>query len=1047
MSSQPIKSYITLRNIAQISRFEAASAEQICSAYQCTEGMAGAIERLIDWANEGRIAIIAGERGVGKSHLLAFLRALLEQPDLTKQIELPGARKRLEKFFRNKKLRVKNISLYCDFDKDTTSPAKLIDRCESEIVSATVAGITLAVLIDGLSPLLRQPDRDAYIKWLEKLVDRAKAKEYWLFLTLDQDLVDANPSVIDSWRKYSEVEIIPLTNLATIADQLICQKNATQRRNIQSLYEELRRQMPHFLWSEREFLECYPLHPQILKLVPALRKYARTFSLFGFFYDVAPRATLRRGLNLVCLIELFESFEFDLRRNPLLTDLFAAYDHLVENFVRSLPATQQLYGKMLLRGLTLLSLTERPYTTLEIADSVMLFDEIPPVLFRQSLKTVMDFMATAAGDRMEVSDEGEKTRFLLYLSSQQAVKDPVTAATQQIPDDDNRLIELLCDTARQSFKDWPLCFDSSTQTFKRRTEMELWWRGTARRGIIKFGDSLTSVGQESETKSWEWEIILISAFSKSQLPAATQSISTVCYWHPGELTPDDIKLLKRLLVLREEGKELLSPQELAQEQPFITSQVNKIFLRCYLEQGRVSLLPETTNHKLPKQEKKLTNLLGNLFDKPLKKRFPAHPCFNELLNAKTLKILARGLFYRSEWNRTEMKKYLEQFALPLHIVVREGEHFEYARRVDIPEESPFGKLLKLIEEADDQRLNRVQFETTMRAEPFGLQLPVMLLLVLGAAAAGHLILTNETDEVILTSVGIRSGCDVASYSHICSPQSIQRQAAATKPYTIARNATPEPAPQQPLEMIFQETVAEALNNEAATAPTENLSQQSEDVLVEYYQTGQYPQETINLGLTHSSAKSEITNSVKPKEHSQPLPPLPIISKPEVAKSNRAGSASEPKSANKKTPEPNIDLLQMELLKETAEVWIMTPDKIKEYEKELAEEEEHQTEEEPAVDDQSTTEPPTEEVSTDKIHKDTEESTSTALPRLLIDNVIPPRQSNNNDETPRCDPEAETVSPLVNDAELLSQLAANSELLSQPAAFDSTYSTPSEPDQF
>lgn len=837
MSSQPIKSFITIHNIDQTTRLDSATNEQVVNSYQCTEPAAATLASLVEQARTGSVAIITGVRGVGKSHLLAFLRAVITQPDLIQKVSHPFARKILEKSIDKKPRSQTMVTMNCDSEQ--TDVNLLSTRGDAQIEAACATGKNVFVFIDGLSLLLRRSKREECLQWLVRLAANADDQRYQLFITLDQDLIEILLRAFSDNQIISAKETIPSNNLALVLDQFICPKKPEQKRALDNLYDELRRKVPHFQWSHQEFLQAFPLHPQILELAPALRTYARTFSLLSFFYTVAPRAIMRRGFNLISLVEVFDTFEYDLRRNTALSYLFITYDYLLDNFVKALPSTQQLHGKFLLRAITLLSLAEKPFTVLEIADSVMIFDDSPAVLFRQSMKTIMDFMATAASEKMIISlADGEK-KFQLCLAEASAV-DPIQQATQEIEDDDSRLIEVLIDSGKENFKEWPLTFLPNDNSFQRRAELELIWRGTARRGILKLGGSTEISSNNSKQRNLEWQLTLVSPSSLDQYRTEVPENLVVRYWYPTALQPEELLLLKRLLVIRQQGHSLLSPEELQAEDSYLTSQAGKIFSRCYLEQGSLGNSQPSTAQTFSYQEKRLPNLLGQMLDPILKNKFSYHPNLGDLLNERTLRVLARGFFYQSEWSRPELKKYLGQFALPLHIVSLVGENFEFAMLSDIPKDSPLGKILSALERSYARTINRSDIERLLCNEPFGLQQTLLLLLVLGAAAAGHIILTDNEGEVILTSAGIRSGYDVASYTKVCLPSILQPQ-------------EEEPIPSLPLktesrfnslqENVLHDAVAEVLS---ATPTTKELPSVKEDEehLLQFYQSGFFPRPAI-----------------------------------------------------------------------------------------------------------------------------------------------------------------------------------------------------------
>lgn len=818
MSVKQIKSYINIRTFDQLTRVDNATNEQIVKAYQCTDELAGLTEWIINTARNGKATIISGPRGIGKSHLLALIRALIDEPAMAARIHNPAARMALEKVFSN----ITRPTQLIAFDPEKGDLNTALSHAD-ELIKETRQRGSCALFIDGISALLRTPDQGAAKNWLNRVINGAQTD--WIFITLDQDLLEGANAILEDKQKCQPV-VIPEQTFQTIVDKFIFQKDYKQRAELEKVYDELRQEMPHFQWSREEFIACYPLHPRVLKLAPALRRYGRSFSLFGFLYTVAPRAVMRRGTSLINVTELFESFEFDLRRNEILNDLFTTYDHLVGNFIRSLPESQQFYGKMLLRAITILSLSREYYTALEIADSVMLYDDTPHVLFRQQLKSVMDFMAAAAGDRMNVETDRPDTRYALVLDSASIKKDPIEEAIENILDDDRRLVEALVDCGALYFKEWPLGYERFSYNFRRRVEAELLWRGTARRGLVKLGGPMDITEKEDLAKN-EWQLTLLSPFA-DELPAGRPN-KMIRYWYPAKMSAEDIGYLKRLIVLREQGEEYLDPVELKAERDFLIQQSLRIFTRCYIEQGRLG--GPDRQEPLPTKDRKFSRVLGLIFDRAFEMQYPAHPDFGDLLNEKVLKVLARGFFYRSEWHKAELNKYLQQFALPLHIVTLVKDRLEYSLNADIPEDSPLGRLLQMLANTGVEGISRAQAEERLRSRPFGLQQPVLLLLVLGAAAAGHIILTDAEGEIILTSAGVRSGCDVVNYARICLPAA-QLQKRPTGKYPGMAAEPKEAVFAQPLEEVFQEIVNEALK------PTHSgeLTPPSEDILLEFYQT-------------------------------------------------------------------------------------------------------------------------------------------------------------------------------------------------------------------
>jgi hypothetical protein len=302
-----IKSFITIHNIDQTTRFDSATNEQLVNSYQCTEPAASILVSLVEQTRSGSIGLITGVRGVGKSHLLAFLRAIITQPDLIQKVVHPFARKVLEKAIDKKARSQTMVTINCDTEQ--TDVNLLSTRGDAQIEAACATGKNVFVFIDGLSLLLRRSKREECLQWLVRLAANADDQRYQLFITLDQDLIEIVLKAFSTTQIIAAKETIPANNLALVLDQFICPKKPEQKRALDNLYDELKRKVPHFQWNHQEFLQSFPLHPQVLEIAPALRTYARTFSLLSFFYTVAPRAIMRRGFNLISLVEVFDTFE------------------------------------------------------------------------------------------------------------------------------------------------------------------------------------------------------------------------------------------------------------------------------------------------------------------------------------------------------------------------------------------------------------------------------------------------------------------------------------------------------------------------------------------------------------------------------------------------------------------------------------------------------------------------------------------------------------------------------------------------------------------
>ncbi|MBI4851128.1 MAG: response regulator [Acidobacteria bacterium] len=429
MSSQQIKTFVSLRQFDQITQFDLVNDEQVVKAYQFTEDLQNLGAKLLTnaVAGIGTQAIVA-ERGMGKSHLLNLVRSIASVPKLVNLLEDLNAIAIFQKValpkipvdgFPTLTLGFdpeKGLNLVKAYPKvpgmENLPPANLIAYVDEIIEQKINTGVQIALFIDGISQfLIDQQQGEPLLQWLQELAKEAVNGKFSLMITLDQNVAEGPlKKTLASVFKY---EYIPSNTIASIIDQKIFYKTSTQRRQIENLFWDLRKRMPHFSEASNKFIQHYPLHPIILNLVPAMRFYARSFSLFGFITAVSSRALLRRVFNLICADELFDSFEFDLRKHPNLTEAFGSYDYLF-NYIPTLQQPHSLYAKMMLKGLLLFSLLGKFVTAKDLANSVMLYDEREPLAFAETLNSIMARLA-ATSSGLLVNADGPELSYKFYI--------------------------------------------------------------------------------------------------------------------------------------------------------------------------------------------------------------------------------------------------------------------------------------------------------------------------------------------------------------------------------------------------------------------------------------------------------------------------------------------------------------------------------------------------------------------------------------------------------------------------------------------------------
>ncbi len=803
MTSQQIKSFVGLRQIDQVTRFDAVSDEQVVRSFRFTEQLADTVTRLLEVVASGRGAMaIVGERGVGKSHVLSIVRSLASQPFILSLVEESPVTGSLHQVV-NSHISSEGISMMTiGFDPekglnflrafpkapgfDGELPPKFsVDQIDELIERRISRSETFAIFVDGISPLLAQPTGQQLFEWLSYLAKEAQGGRFALIVTLNSELVMPGAMYAKELAQLFQYETIDIDNYVQLIAQHICCKNEQQFKALSNLYDDLRGRMPHFTGSRESFIWLYPLHPVVLDVASSMRRYAKTFSLIGFITGVGPRALVRRAMNLICLDDLFESFEFDIRKNPELASTFLVYDKLFGTVIPRL-GQHSLYGKMMLKSLLLLSLRGRPVTAMDIADGVMLYDERDPDNFTNTLERICkSIVEGSAGEVVCESVNGRNYYIFKAFKAKQIapvelnyVEESETqllrtlkSHAERVSNDDERLFHLLIASGRRHFKDWPF-FLSSEGVFKNRTEINLKWSGSLRKGIFKVGgeNELQLPGNTTEgmeaLSEYDWQVTLHNPGSTEALPPGLDMPPTLIYWLAGELSEDESMTLKHLLVMKTEGKALLPEEQYQRIVSMLESEVEEIFARVYLQEGLL-VGNQWSAKKVPYQ---LSNFVGSvlsrLLDEPLSIRYPSHPDFDELLDTEAVEELLRWMFNPTSQPTPDQTLYLQVFASSLQLVRVEGESYVLSVEREFPETSPVGVIQKTLEGLGDKPLSKLEAYRLVRGEPYGLQMPA-LLLILGALAAGkQVILTDAVGEPLHNDRGLLQGVEIEDFTCI-----------------------------------------------------------------------------------------------------------------------------------------------------------------------------------------------------------------------------------------------------------------------------------------
>ena len=642
------------------------------------------LDRIATYQGQNSAFALAGYRGVGKSHFLGVLWAVLSHPDLRSRITDPHVQACAQRLRRRSYL-VANVK------------RGLRDSLFQEVVSAVgqtlsadpaELGTTFADVLDnaaeraGDTPFVLIVDtameREARVARddgdeLSEIARLAAERNIFLAVALDDDIADAdgiNSSIVRTFT----IDYLDQEHLYKIVDSFIFPKQNQKRAVIHEVYEHFRSVLPGFRWSEQKFMALYPMHPVLLEVSPFIRFYVQDFALLGFAAEATTRVMGRPANALIVLDEVFDSVEEQLRAREDLKEALQAYDKLNETVIKSLPVMRRLHGKLVLKALLLLSLDGSGKTADELMSAMLIVDEKDP---EQSIRYVDEllcsFVSAQPDDVQRVQEEGRDARYSFKLRVKDDLNEALNSAIQSVSDD--VVPKLLRKAMRERFSD--CTFSDEGQNGSDWMDCQVTWRGGYRRGRLFWDSGNANAADVATTTNLElidWEVAVHLSDGESGLAAPFEDIPR-CHWRSADLRQDEIDTLKRshVLVAELSLRDGFSSQYRSSLHAH-KIEVEKIFDRCFLTDGK--LVIENSEFEFSdtaRAAERLSEMLSVMLAPLFEKRYPEHPTFAKQLGINEVSILTTELFSGSGHSSSEVQQLAETFALPLGLVVRRGE--------------------------------------------------------------------------------------------------------------------------------------------------------------------------------------------------------------------------------------------------------------------------------------------------------------------------------------------------------------------------------------
>ncbi len=325
---EKVKDLVEVRAYKNLHDFVSDPAQTLTN-YHFTDITADMMSKWLDTVSEvseqnGAAKALAGYRGVGKSHFLATLGAIIANPELrsrvTQSLVAAGAQRLKRRRYPVAYVRRGTFPTLLEELKVGISDALEIEKeslgdslLELLNFAAQQSGESSFVLIiDTAFEREARVARDDGVM-LGEIAEIAKNLNMIVAVALDDDIAGADGVNAAITASYT-IDYLDQEHLYNIVDAHVFPKHRQTQHLLHEIYTYFRQVLPHFRWSEQRFSSLYPLHPVILENAPFVRLYAPEFALLGFASEAGAKILGRPAYSLVALDEVFDSTENTLRK-------------------------------------------------------------------------------------------------------------------------------------------------------------------------------------------------------------------------------------------------------------------------------------------------------------------------------------------------------------------------------------------------------------------------------------------------------------------------------------------------------------------------------------------------------------------------------------------------------------------------------------------------------------------------------------------------------------------------------------------------------------
>ncbi len=713
----------------------------------------------------GMCRALAGFRGVGKSHFVALFGAILGNPELRAKIDDSHVAASAGSLLRRRYL-IANVlrgtkeTLFEELRAAVTvalgmSPGSAPEDLEGLMAAAAEKSgdMPFVVLVDTAFDRKARVQRDDGT-FLAQLAAEARSQGMFLAVALDDDITNADGSNAAIVQHFI-IDYLEQEHLYKIVDAHIFRKNRLKGDVVGQAYAFFKEVIPDFRWSDRRFNSLYPLHPLILEIAPLVRLYAPDFALLSFASEAGKRIMGRPYRSLIGLDEVFDSVEATLRLEDSLNDAFSVYDKISDRIPALVPVFQRLQAKLVLKALFILSLEGEGVTAGEIAAAILIYEENDPQSAVANVaKLIEQFSSVFPDDLWRVEGHSGEIRFSLKVSGKDNLNHALACAIEQVSD--SVVSQVLKRAGRERYADWTLDDGKDDTDW---TDVEAVWRGSKRRIRLFWNwgneemDSLRMLSGGEDPDLY----LLINGPGSKPVNGNCDGI-TVITWTPSALTEAEVESVKRYHLLVNDASIRSEFQEqMGAAGHSLGVAVEKVWKRAFLKDaaftsGGEELRTVGSIENLPQ----LSGLLSNLLEPVFEEMYPEHPVFEDTLGLQELSLLVSDLFSGARVGQQEVQSLAQTFALPLGLVVHNGDDFVLEKEERLFALHLVEKVLSLVGSHGDETVSLDSVCKRLREKPFGLAKEAQHLILSALVARGKIeFVTEKGDRINRRSLDLK----------------------------------------------------------------------------------------------------------------------------------------------------------------------------------------------------------------------------------------------------------------------------------------------------